>query len=640
MVCAGVYDCTACGLIVALAEDTIFSGQHIDPDELNNVLNSDDAWGLGALPMPSSHLPATIGGTSSSHLLAPTGETGAPAGTGSSQGVQIEPSQDELDDVAHWAETEAALAHDRAIRLHEGDIEDELEESLQLDAEVQDPDEVMYEPISLGAYVLSYTEKLRQADLPANRQAVAAQILTGFTNASRDTLHKIGSFQEGEVAPRDLVYSIDIDSEMATFHATDPWPFRPTPDVQIYVVGPYDRRQVGTSKFRIDPSDRQEDNRLDWGLRVSKTGCAIVCFTQSAKVPVHHFGNTLFMVIGGKTEIYAVFPRLRDTSPGRKTSAIGVKYLEAWYDEVVLPCARSVFGDVLTRHWPLSYKHYLFKDRAMGKLLHTRYSFAATNNDAEGPAMERFFQAIHSTTENSRNETVQKLHGVRFLIQRQNDKLQMRVDNVFGQIGAEGGLYAQAVDKVFDTCFRHWRDLHIPVDTHVDMAVELTSPNKSWEPYPLLSSHPHLLCWYLKLDREVAEKTCDLNGRKSEHHTYKAHRIAGLANIAGLSYKTQREHISEVRELKVYSTGKEYTYSRRSPNRIQQPPPSAFLSENLQVSNYFENAVRTLEQASNQGQNAIRIECTLPAHRARSFNILPNKEILRRVGRVESSFVS
>lgn len=344
------------------------------------------------------------------------------------------------------------------------------------------------------------------------------------------------------------------------------------------------------------------------------------------------------MTLGGKTEIYAVFPRLRDTLPGRKTSAISVKHLVAWYDQVVRPSAEKVFGTAIIRHWPLSYAHYHFKDRKYGKLLNTRYSLAAKGESIEGPVMESFLREIHRRTANSTEEVVQKLHGVRLLIQRQNDKLEIRYDDVFAEEGNEGAQLTRAIDKVIDVCFQPWRS-HLPQDIHVDLAVELTSKQTSWDPYPLLSSHPYFLHWYLDLPLSAAQKICNLNGRKSEHCTYKAHRIAGLDMVAGLSYKTGKENQTQCRELKVYATSKEYTYSRQSSNRIQCPAPSTFLSDNQQVRSYFERLEKTLVEATLHGENAIRIECTLPLHRARTSYIIPDINIMERIGRMESAFI-
>lgn len=180
--------------------------------------------------------------------------------------------QDGLEDAVNWAETQATLLQDAAIQRYEADIEDELTESLKLDPDeaMQDLDAIMFEPISPLQYVTQYEDELDRANLSAYRQSIAGQILTGYTDPSRNTQHKICSFPEGEVEPADLIYSIDIDSVMATFQATDPWPFRPIHDVQIYPVGPYDRRHIGTSKFRMDPSDIPGSNQLDWERRVSK----------------------------------------------------------------------------------------------------------------------------------------------------------------------------------------------------------------------------------------------------------------------------------------------------------------------------------------------------------------------------------
>jgi hypothetical protein len=342
------------------------------------------------------------------------------------------------------------------------------------------------------------------------------------------------------------------------------------------------------------------------------------------------------MTVGAKTEIYAVFPRLRDLSPGRKTSAIDLRYVKKWYNDVIYPSAIEVFGDSIIAHWPLSYEHHVWRDRRQGRLLHSRYGLAGNDTHVDGPAMEKFLRAIHRKTQEADDEDVKMLHGVRFLIQRQNEKLEVRVNDLFSSPSEldPATRLNNAIDTVIANCFRLWKHPQ-PADTHVDLAVELFSPSPSWAPYPLLSSHRYFLQCYIGLSSDNAADLTQLQGKRSQHRRYKPHRIAGLANLAGMQYKDDGDNWSLTRELKVYVTGKEYTYSKQSPRGIQQPPISTWLSHNVPITTYFEHSQKYLRSASISGRNALRIECTLPLARVRSAVVLPNRSIIERIARVE-----
>jgi hypothetical protein len=342
------------------------------------------------------------------------------------------------------------------------------------------------------------------------------------------------------------------------------------------------------------------------------------------------------MTVGAKTEIHAVFPRLRDLSPGRKTSAIDIRYIKIWYNELVYPSAIEVFGESIIGHWPLSYAHHVWKDRQGGRLLNSRYGLAGNDTHVDGHAMEKFLRAIHRRTQETQEEDVKMLHGVRFLIQRQNEKMENRVNDLFSSPGDPdpGTRLSQAIDTVITNCFRLWKNPK-PSDTHVDLAVELSSPSQVWAPYPLLSSHTYFLQCYIGLSSEDAAETTQLKVKGSQNRRYKAHRIAGLANLAGMQYKDDSDNLTQTRELKVYVTGKEYTYSKQSPNRIQQPPISSWLSHNIPITTYFESSQKYLRSASTSGRNALRIECTLPLARARSAVVIPDVSIIDSIARVE-----
>jgi hypothetical protein len=359
---------------------------------------------------------------------------------------------------------------------------------------------------------------------------------------------------------------------------------------------------------------------------------------------VHHFGNTLFMTVGSKIEIFAVFPRLRDTLPGRKESAIPLKYLEAWYDKVVRPSAIEVFGEGIRAHWPLSYSNHIWKDRQFGRLLHPRFGVAGNRNTPDEQAMTTFLRAIHRVTGQSNDQDVSMLHGVRFLIQIQNEKLQFRENVLFNEEESRVDTLQNAVKKVVHDCFQTWKK-PLPEDTHIDLATEMYSNSREWAPYPKMESHKEILKWYLNMDEEQASRitspfTRTGSKRGSEHTEYKIYRVAGLKSLACMNFKTSRELISKVREAKAYVTGKGYTYSRSSKHGIQQPAPYTWLSENHSIKTFFSEAQKTLQEAAASGANGIRIELTLPVKEAiAKVVILPSPEIIARFAKVESGSI-
>lgn len=176
--------------------------------------------------------------------------------------------QDELDDAERWIAQLAEEAHEAAINTASSDIEHELAGSMDLDNDWRPPEEVELIPIELSEYVATHQENLDEASGLEEKQQVAAQILTGYLDPTMTQQYQINPPVEGQITSRDIAFSLDIDSVMASFQATDSWPFTMEAEVQLYAVGPFERRQIGTSKFRIDPSDEQGVNRLNWASRV------------------------------------------------------------------------------------------------------------------------------------------------------------------------------------------------------------------------------------------------------------------------------------------------------------------------------------------------------------------------------------
>jgi len=359
---------------------------------------------------------------------------------------------------------------------------------------------------------------------------------------------------------------------------------------------------------------------------------------HGVQVPVHHFANTLFMTIGSKTEIYAVFPRLRDCSPGRKTKAIDIKYVRLWLDKVVLPSARKVFGDAVVRHWPLSFQNHVWRDKKYGRQLNARYGVPAEQLYDGVPAVKAFLLAIEDVTGSSEDPDMQLLHGVRYVIQRQNEKMNVRVNDVFGSRANPEECLENAIAHIAEATFVQWIDVK-PADTHVDVALEMSSRDSAWSPYPMQSCHKYLLEWYYGMESESAASKVSLAGRKSESTQYKCHCTCGLPGIASMHYRPAEETRKQIREMKVYSTGKEYTYSKQSKYGFQQPAMASFLSDNTTIGYYFTNLLMTLKDAGSKGQSAVRIEWTIPLTRLRSAQIIPNPEIIQRIAKVENGAI-
>jgi len=344
------------------------------------------------------------------------------------------------------------------------------------------------------------------------------------------------------------------------------------------------------------------------------------------------------MTVDAKTEIYAVFPCLRDQSARRKTKAIETKYLRLWYDKVVLPSARKVFGDAVVRHWPLSFQNHVWRDKKYGKQLNARYG-VPTGQTHEGiPAMEAFLLAIEETIKHSTDPDVQLLQGVRYVIQRQNEKMNVRVNDVFSS--GEDNILAMknAIASIAELSFMQWSS-ELPDDVHIDLALEMSSRDPSWSPYLMQSCHQLLLEWFLKFDKDIAAKKVSLVGRKSEGTQYKCHCTSGVAGLASMHYRLAEESLKQIRELKGYQTGKEYTYARQLMYGFQQPAMSSWLSNNTSIGKYFENVIAILKDAGSRGQSAVRLEWTIPLTRLRSAQIIPHPKIIEKLARIENGAI-
>jgi hypothetical protein len=299
----------------------------------------------------------------------------------------------------------------------------------------------------------------------------------------------------------------------------------------------------------------------------------------------------------------------------------------------------QIFGEAAIRHWPLSCAHYLWNDRDdSGKMRWSQYSLAsAVENQVQHP-VQALLQDMLRITGTSDDPDVKILDKMRFYIQRQNEKLEFREDDIFGRKlpvdeRPQQNNYPQITVDAVSTVIRHAlenRWANIPRDTHVDLAVEISSVDPEKLPYLLQTSHPHLLMHYIGINQEQATSVTRLS-RHSEHPRYKLHKTAGLKDLASLSYRTLNSNTKNVRELKAYNTFKGYTYSAGSRYRHHEIVPSRLLSGGLQCSNYFTNLIQTLTEEEKNGSNAVRIEVTIPYNDAGLFGILPTHAIFTNV---------
>lgn len=344
------------------------------------------------------------------------------------------------------------------------------------------------------------------------------------------------------------------------------------------------------------------------------------------------------MTVDPKTEVYAVFPRLRDRSAGRKTKAIETKYLRLWYDKVVLPSGRQVFGDAVVRHWPLSFQNHVWRDKKYGRQLNARYGVPTGQLYGGIPAMKAFLLAIEEITMHSPDPDVQLLQGVRYVIQRQNEKMNFRQNDIFGTGNNGASAVRDAISAIKESSFLQWSS-DLPNDVHIDLGLEMSSRDPSWSPYLMQSCHQEILQWYFKFPEEKAAKKVSLVGRKSEGTEFKSHCTCGLAALASMHYRITEESQKQIRELKCYSTGKGYTYQQQVKYGFQQPAMSSWLSENTSICKYHESLLATLKEAGSRGQSAVRFEWTIPLTRLRSAQIVPSSSIIRKIARIENGAI-
>jgi hypothetical protein len=306
-----------------------------------------------------------------------------------------------------------------------------------------------------------------------------------------------------------------------------------------------------------------------------------------------------------------------------------MRHVKAFYDEAVRPAAREVFGEAHLAHWPLSASHYLWKDRHMNGTM-TWSMYGCTNENQTRP-MEAFLRKIDLIINGSDNPTVKDLRGVRLVVQRQNEKLQNRLVNVFSHNYPTVDLQANnsiemvqqaAARYVLDATFQNEWDYQ-PPDTQVDLALEIESKELDRCPYVLRSSHADFLSHYIEIESSQARRETEVDNRRTEHSRYKLDRVAGLDVIAGFHYKPQTIGPKGVREMKVYFTGKEVTYNASSRHKYRGIPAVSLLSKTSTYTQYQKSLQDSLEKAVDC-PSSLRIEVTLPFTLAESFQYLPD----------------
>ncbi|PVF90907.1 hypothetical protein CPB86DRAFT_803214 [Serendipita vermifera] len=519
-----------------------------------------------------------------------------------SEDTERPPDDDQLQEVIHQY-TVGAIEHaDDAAEQALDEIDDEVQQAYGLAEYPETTSSVDLRDCDIVDYVddsiLCLSNGIQSDD---SLQAAAASVLTGYTDSTmRERMNLTVTSEERTCGPEDLTFNVDIDSIHASFLADDPWPFHSSQAIEMWPVGPYHRRQIGTSKFRIDPN--YPGNNLDW----------------NARIPIHHFANTPFLTVGQKTTIWAVFTQLRDTNPGRKKSAISTRHVFAFYDKIVRPAGIEVFGEAHVTHWPLNAAHCLWKDRSPNGTMTWRGYGCPSRGNGNESNMTQFLRRMEELAGESDDPTVKELQGMRFVIQRQNEKLQHRFVDIFGHQydnideGSDGvveSVMRIVKQSVIDSAFAEQWNFPLPSDTQVDLALEIESKDK-------------------RLDKRQADREVSIKNRHSEHSRYKLDRVAGLEAVAGFHYKPSKLTRTKVRELKLYFTGKEATYSAQARFKYRGVPAASLLSKNKTYTEYQEKLQESLILASGTS-SAIRIEATLGFEDLLAFNLLPSNRCIQ-----------
>jgi hypothetical protein len=187
------------------------------------------------------------------------------------ENVDTMPDEETLENAVHRSIEEAIQHANEAVRDASQDLEDEVSSMVDREGDIDMPDGLELESCDIEEYVSTGLDSLahhRDQRPTCHTQDAAASVLTGFVD--REMRKRVRLTVEEEDRRFDLTtcsFNLDIDSAHCSFSLTDNWPFKSTERVQLWPVGPFSRRQIGTSKFRIDPSG--EGTELNWNQRVN-----------------------------------------------------------------------------------------------------------------------------------------------------------------------------------------------------------------------------------------------------------------------------------------------------------------------------------------------------------------------------------
>jgi hypothetical protein len=262
----------------------------IDPFGLNTIIEDTGVVVTGSLPMIL--LSADTSNAPSQSLSLRRGTESPAIDTEDIPNPPLLPDAEDLEGALHDAEVEGLEAQNASIERASEEIEDEVQGLLDSDEESISDRIVELVQFDLPGYVSFYETQLRNANnSPARKETVAACILTGWMDERENKRAHVHIGDTHQMNIGEAVFSIDVDSIMASFQALDPFPFKNEDTFQMYPVGPFHRRQIGTSKFRIDSAE--QGSNMNWQSNVGLSLCLI---TSSSKfiVPCSSFREHTF----------------------------------------------------------------------------------------------------------------------------------------------------------------------------------------------------------------------------------------------------------------------------------------------------------------------------------------------------------
>lgn len=248
--------------------------------------------------------------------------------------------------------------------------------------------------------------------------------------------------------------------------------------------------------------------------------------------------------------------------------------------------------------------------------------------------MSQFLQKIQDIINNSENNIIQRMRDIRFVIQRQNEKLLYREEDIFTPLeGMSSDMspvnrFRYRAEALKARAFDQTQWVYTPSDAQVDLAIEFVCRSNDRTIYLKRSGHTKVLMWYLGIEQEEAEKMTDCSTRRYEHRKYKLDRVATLDDIAGLHYLDHSGSPNGVRELKVYSTAKESTYVAHEKSKYRKVEPSHWLCNTQTYRDYQDRLQNTLREAAEDSSGALRIEVTIDLNLVEEYAIVPSRQVL------------